>query len=207
MGSLSLVSEGFEGQATSLLGIARQTLRMKLCDLGLQVTCSLEAEEDSQSENRRSGPRWTAFTYWARRPDGKVRARRYGLLPHQETLSPSRPAPRRLETRCECPVGAFPEASSPAVKTSRSFPSGPRTIYPQAPDTPFALPWHGGCFAVLPLSTVTASYPSPGKSGLPSVELLSSEGSLVPRRSRGNLTIPWPCVFAGLSSNHLQSWP
>jgi two-component system nitrogen regulation response regulator GlnG len=35
-------------QAARLLGIARQTLRLKLRDLGLQVTRSLEAEEDDQ---------------------------------------------------------------------------------------------------------------------------------------------------------------
>jgi DNA-binding NtrC family response regulator len=35
-------------QASRLLGIARQTLRLKLRDLGLQVTRSLEAEEDDQ---------------------------------------------------------------------------------------------------------------------------------------------------------------
>jgi DNA-binding NtrC family response regulator len=36
------------GQAARLLGIARQTLRLKLRDLGLQVTRSLEAEKDDQ---------------------------------------------------------------------------------------------------------------------------------------------------------------
>jgi two-component system nitrogen regulation response regulator GlnG len=35
-------------QAARLLEIARQTLRQKLRDLGLQVTRSLETEEDGQ---------------------------------------------------------------------------------------------------------------------------------------------------------------
>ena len=35
-------------QAARLLGIARQTLRLKLRELGLQVTRSLEADEDGQ---------------------------------------------------------------------------------------------------------------------------------------------------------------
>ena len=39
---------GNQHQAARLLGIARQTLRQKLRDLGLHVTHAVEAEEDSQ---------------------------------------------------------------------------------------------------------------------------------------------------------------
>jgi two-component system nitrogen regulation response regulator GlnG len=40
---------GSQHQAARLLGIARQTLRLKLRDLGLRVTQSIEADEDSES--------------------------------------------------------------------------------------------------------------------------------------------------------------
>ena len=40
---------GNQHQAARLLGIARQTLRQKLRDLGLHVTHSVEANEDDQS--------------------------------------------------------------------------------------------------------------------------------------------------------------
>ena len=40
---------GNQHQAARLLGIARQTLRLKLRDLGLHVTHSVEADEDSLS--------------------------------------------------------------------------------------------------------------------------------------------------------------
>jgi two-component system nitrogen regulation response regulator GlnG len=39
-------TQGSQRQAARLLGIARQTLRLKLRELGLQVTHSVEAEED-----------------------------------------------------------------------------------------------------------------------------------------------------------------
>ena len=39
-------THGNQNQAARLLGIARQTLRLKLRELGLQVTRSLEADED-----------------------------------------------------------------------------------------------------------------------------------------------------------------
>jgi len=39
---------GSQHQAARLLGIARQTLRLKLRDLGLRVTQSVEAEDDSE---------------------------------------------------------------------------------------------------------------------------------------------------------------
>jgi DNA-binding NtrC family response regulator len=42
-------THGSQHQAARLLGIARQTLRQKLRDLGLHVTRSLEADEDDQS--------------------------------------------------------------------------------------------------------------------------------------------------------------
>jgi two-component system nitrogen regulation response regulator GlnG len=48
---LSLVLEytgGNQLRAALLLGIARRTLRAKLQDVGLQVTQSVEADEDSQ---------------------------------------------------------------------------------------------------------------------------------------------------------------
>src|SRR5260370_13234664 len=48
---LSVVLEHTQGnlqQAARLLGIARQTLRLKLRELGLQVTRSAEVEEDDQ---------------------------------------------------------------------------------------------------------------------------------------------------------------
>jgi two-component system nitrogen regulation response regulator GlnG len=41
-------AQGNQHQAARLLGIARQTLRMKLRELGLHVTRSVEAEEDDQ---------------------------------------------------------------------------------------------------------------------------------------------------------------
>jgi two-component system nitrogen regulation response regulator GlnG len=40
---------GNQHQAARLLGIARQTLRTKLRDLGLHVTHSVEADEDEPS--------------------------------------------------------------------------------------------------------------------------------------------------------------
>ena len=40
---------GNQHQAARLLGIARQTLRQKLRDLGLHVTHSVEADEDDRS--------------------------------------------------------------------------------------------------------------------------------------------------------------
>jgi two-component system nitrogen regulation response regulator GlnG len=40
---------GNQHQAARLLGIARQTLRQKLRDLGLHVTHSVEAEEEDLS--------------------------------------------------------------------------------------------------------------------------------------------------------------
>ena len=40
---------GNQHQAARLLGIARQTLRQKLRDLGLHVTQSVEADEDDLS--------------------------------------------------------------------------------------------------------------------------------------------------------------
>jgi two-component system nitrogen regulation response regulator GlnG len=39
-------AQGSQRQAARLLGIARQTLRLKLRELGLQVTHSVEAEEE-----------------------------------------------------------------------------------------------------------------------------------------------------------------
>jgi DNA-binding NtrC family response regulator len=42
-------TSGNQHQAARLLGIARQTLRIKLRDLGLSVTQSVEADEDDQS--------------------------------------------------------------------------------------------------------------------------------------------------------------
>jgi two-component system nitrogen regulation response regulator GlnG len=41
-------AEGNQHQAARLLGIARQTLRLKLRDLGLHVTKSVEAEENGE---------------------------------------------------------------------------------------------------------------------------------------------------------------
>jgi DNA-binding protein Fis len=40
---------GNQHQAARLLGIARQTLRLKLRELGLHVTHSIEADRDEQS--------------------------------------------------------------------------------------------------------------------------------------------------------------
>ena len=40
---------GSQNQAARLLGIARQTLRQKLRDLGLHVTHSVEANDDSKT--------------------------------------------------------------------------------------------------------------------------------------------------------------
>ena len=42
-------TEGNQNQAARMLGIARQTLRQKLRDLGLHVTQSLEADENDLS--------------------------------------------------------------------------------------------------------------------------------------------------------------
>jgi DNA-binding protein Fis len=42
-------THGNQHKAASLLGIARQTLRQKLRDLGLHVTHSVEADEDEPS--------------------------------------------------------------------------------------------------------------------------------------------------------------
>src|SRR5205807_1620737 len=42
-------TQGNQHQAARLLGIARQTLRLKLRELGLHITRSVEAEEDDQS--------------------------------------------------------------------------------------------------------------------------------------------------------------
>jgi DNA-binding protein Fis len=39
---------GSQNQAARLLGIARQTLRLKLRELGLSVTHSIEADEETQ---------------------------------------------------------------------------------------------------------------------------------------------------------------
>ena len=39
---------GNQHQAARLLGIARQTLRLKLRELGLHVTHAVEADEDEQ---------------------------------------------------------------------------------------------------------------------------------------------------------------
>ena len=41
-------TRGSQNQAARLLGIARQTLRLKLRDLGLHVTHSVETDEDEQ---------------------------------------------------------------------------------------------------------------------------------------------------------------
>jgi two-component system nitrogen regulation response regulator GlnG len=42
-------THGNQHQAARLLGIARQTLRQKLRDLGLHISHSVEAEEDDRS--------------------------------------------------------------------------------------------------------------------------------------------------------------
>jgi len=42
-------AKGNQHQAARLLGIARQTLRIKLRDLGLTVSQSVEAKEDDPS--------------------------------------------------------------------------------------------------------------------------------------------------------------
>ena len=41
-------TQGNQHQAARLLGIARQTLRLKLRELGLHITRAVEAEEDNQ---------------------------------------------------------------------------------------------------------------------------------------------------------------
>jgi len=48
-------TDGNQHQAAQLLGIARQTLRVKLRDLGLHVTRSVQADEDSQPSRRKRG--------------------------------------------------------------------------------------------------------------------------------------------------------
>jgi two-component system nitrogen regulation response regulator GlnG len=47
-------TRGSQHQAARLLGIARQTLRQKLRDLGLHVTHAVEADEDEVSRSRRA---------------------------------------------------------------------------------------------------------------------------------------------------------
>jgi two-component system nitrogen regulation response regulator GlnG len=42
-------TEGNQHRAARLLGIARQTLRLKLRDLGLHVTRSVEADEEDEA--------------------------------------------------------------------------------------------------------------------------------------------------------------